>query len=37
LQTGTVAEIKGPGPVTIGQPPGDIDKDWVVLIKWRRA
>jgi hypothetical protein len=37
LQTGTVAEIKGPGPVAIGRPPGDKDKDWVVLIKWRRA
>jgi len=33
LQKGTVAEITGPGPVAIGQPPKDTDKDWVALIK----
>jgi len=33
LQKGTVAEITGPGPVGIGQPPQKDDKDWVALIK----
>ncbi len=33
LQTGSVAEITGPGSITIGQPPKDTDKDWVALIK----
>jgi hypothetical protein len=33
LQTGTTVEIKGPGSVSIGEPPKDIDKDWVALIK----
>jgi len=36
LQTGTVAEITGPGAVAIGYPPADDDKDWVVLIKLKQ-
>ncbi len=33
LQKGAVSEVKGPGSVAIGQPPGDAGKDWVALIK----
>ncbi len=33
LQKGTVAEITGPGPVAIGNPPDETDKDWAALIK----
>jgi len=33
LRMGTVDKITGPGPVTIGYPPKDADKDWVALIK----
>jgi len=33
LQKGTVAEITGPGPVAIGNPPNNTNKDWVALIK----
>ena len=33
LQRGSVTVIAGPGPVGIGYPPGDSDKDWVALIK----
>jgi hypothetical protein len=33
LQTGTKTEITGPGSLAIGQPPSDIGKDWVALIK----
>ncbi|MDH4238562.1 MAG: DUF5060 domain-containing protein [Phycisphaerae bacterium] len=36
LQTGTIRTISGPGPVTIGHPPQDNNKDWVVLIKVKR-
>ncbi len=33
LQSGTKTGIKGPGSVGIGEPPEEVDKDWVVLIK----
>jgi hypothetical protein len=33
LQQGTVNTIKGPGKVSIGLPPADQDKDWVVLVR----
>jgi hypothetical protein len=36
LQAGTIAEITGPGPLTIGQPLIDRDKDWVALISKKR-
>lgn len=36
LQTGSVAEITGPGQASIGQPPQDTDKDWVALIKLKQ-
>jgi hypothetical protein len=35
LQNGSVQEIKGPGKASIGLPPADQDKDWVVLVKRR--
>ncbi len=31
LQQGSVAAIQGPGKQSLGMPPGEIDKDWVVL------
>ncbi len=36
LQTGTVSIIAGPGPVAIGYPPRDTDKDWGALIKLKQ-
>ena len=33
LQKGTVSDVKGPGSVAIGQPPGEAGKDWVALVK----
>jgi Domain of unknown function (DUF5060)/Putative collagen-binding domain of a collagenase len=33
LQNGSVKEIKGPGKVSIGNPPGSKSDDWVILIK----
>jgi hypothetical protein len=33
LQNGSVAEIRGPSEVLLGQPPSDSDKDWAVLVK----
>jgi hypothetical protein len=33
LQSGGVREIKGPGKVTLGQPPVDPAEDWVALIR----
>ncbi|HUV40617.1 MAG TPA: hypothetical protein VMW23_02360, partial [Sedimentisphaerales bacterium] len=33
LQKSYVTEISGPGPVCLGNPPSDSDKDWVVLVK----
>ena len=35
LQAGSVAEVKGPGKVSLGRPPADPSKDWVVLVKVR--
>jgi hypothetical protein len=33
LQPGSIRETKGPGKVSLGQPPDDQDKDWVILIR----
>lgn len=33
LQNGTTESIKGPGSVSIGQPPSDKDKDWAAIIR----
>jgi len=33
LQSGSVREVKGPGRVSLGQPPTDADEDWVVLVR----
>jgi len=33
LQYGSVKEVKGPGRVSLGQPPTDTDEDWIVLIR----
>ena len=33
LQNGPVTEITGPGQASIGNPPAELDKDWVVLVK----
>ncbi|MBN2269452.1 MAG: DUF5060 domain-containing protein [Sedimentisphaerales bacterium] len=33
LRAGSVRSIKGPGPVGIGQPPEDANKDWVALVQ----
>jgi len=35
LQTSSVAVVKGPGKVSLGRPPADPSKDWVVLVKVR--
>ncbi|MCI0723776.1 MAG: hypothetical protein L0338_33180 [Acidobacteria bacterium] len=33
LQNGSVIYLKGPGRVSIGKPPSDPGRDWVVLVK----
>jgi hypothetical protein len=33
LQRGSVASVEGKGPQSIGFPPNEIDKDWVVLVR----
>jgi hypothetical protein len=33
LQTGGLAEAKGPGKVGLGQPPAESDADWVVMVR----
>lgn len=33
LKKGTVEHISGPGPVSIGLPPRNVDRDWVCLIR----
>ncbi|MHC4720548.1 MAG: putative collagen-binding domain-containing protein [Planctomycetota bacterium] len=33
LQNGSVAEVTGPGMVSLGNPPAGPDKDWVILCK----
>ena len=33
LQAGTPAQVAGPGKVSVGMPPSEIDRDWVVLLK----
>jgi hypothetical protein len=33
LQTGSVKEVKGPGKTSLGHPPSDLNKDWVILCK----
>ena len=35
LQTGRIAEVKGPGKVSLGPPPAEADQDWVALVKAR--
>lgn len=35
LQTGTVGEVEGPGPVRLGNPPADPGEDWVILVRRR--
>ena len=37
LQDGSVETIIGPGKVSVGTPPADADKDWVVLIRLKRG
>ena len=34
LQTGTVSTIRGPGKVSIGEPPAQATSDWVVLVRY---
>jgi hypothetical protein len=33
LQKGTVATVSGPGPKSLGAPPSDPERDWVVLVR----
>lgn len=33
LKKGTLERVAGPGPVAIGQPPRNVDRDWVCLIR----
>jgi hypothetical protein len=33
LQSGSVREVKGPGRISVGQPPTDAGEDWVVLVR----
>ncbi len=33
LQVGGQSEVKGPGKVSLGQPPGKAQQDWVVLVR----
>jgi hypothetical protein len=33
LQSGNVREVSGPGNVSLGKPPEEINEDWVVMIK----
>jgi hypothetical protein len=33
MQDGSITEVKGPGNVKLGNPPGDSEKDWVVVIR----
>jgi hypothetical protein len=33
LQTGTVAQVTGPGSVALGDPPGEPTQDWAVLVR----
>jgi hypothetical protein len=35
LRSGDVAEVKGPGAVSLGDPPADARQDWAVLIHRR--
>jgi hypothetical protein len=35
LQTGRIAEVKGPGKVNLGPPPAEADQDWVAVVKAR--
>lgn len=35
LQAGPIAEVKGPGKVSLGHPPGEAEQDWVALVKAR--
>jgi hypothetical protein len=35
LQTGRIAEVKGPGKVSLGLPPAESDQDWVAVVKAR--
>ncbi|XCF05486.1 DUF5060 domain-containing protein [Tamlana crocina] len=32
LQEGRISSVKGPGIVELGEPPSEIDKDWMVLV-----
>ena len=33
LQRGSMAEVKGPGKVNLGQPPAQPDADWLVIVR----
>ena len=33
LQTGDVREVRGPGRVALGAPPGAAGEDWVILVR----
>jgi hypothetical protein len=33
LRSGSVTRVKGPGVVSLGQPPAQVDQDWAVLIR----
>jgi hypothetical protein len=33
LQDGTVTQVLGPGPVSVGLPPSNPNQDWVVLVR----
>jgi hypothetical protein len=35
LLKGSVSEVRGPSTVSLGLPPGEVDQDWVVLVKSR--
>jgi hypothetical protein len=36
LVKGTYEEINGPGEISVGQPPDDMDKDWVALVRIKK-
>jgi hypothetical protein len=33
LQSGSVSEVKGSGKVSLGQPPSEVNEDWVILVR----
>jgi len=37
LQKGSLTEVKGPGKVSLGQPPSDESQDWVILVRSKKT